>query len=105
MTLHDSTYIALHPYLYTLHTHICIHYIHIRIICTHYIHIYIGGFDEETVSQMHFGGFERAPGEDMSRDTDTNRPKTRKEIMAEVIAKSKLHKVCSIVYMYVCMSV
>lgn len=38
--------------------------------------------DADTVSEMHFGGFERADG----------RPKTRKEVMAEVVAKSKLHR-------------
>lgn len=43
-----------------------------------------GGFDARTTEDLHFGGFERP-------DSDP-RPKTRKEVMQEIIAKSKLHK-------------
>ncbi|KAJ3071419.1 nucleolar complex protein 14, partial [Podochytrium sp. JEL0797] len=43
-----------------------------------------GNIDRETVKFDHFGGFED--------DTDPDRRKTKSEIMAEVIAKSKFHK-------------
>ncbi|KAI8052601.1 nucleolar protein 14 [Gilbertella persicaria] len=43
--------------------------------------------DRNIVSQMHFGGFdEDAP------QNDSDRPKSKNEVMKEIIAKSKMHK-------------
>ncbi|KAF9954201.1 nucleolar complex protein 14 [Mortierella alpina] len=47
-----------------------------------------GGIGGDIVSHSHFGGFDEAPEE---RDED-GRPKTKAEVMKEVIAKSKFHK-------------
>lgn len=38
---------------------------------------------------MHFGGFD----DDKNETEDSDRPKSKNEIMKEIIAKSKLHKV------------
>ena len=45
-----------------------------------------GNIDSEVVKHVHFGGFDDAQG-------DPNAKKSRSEIMKEVIAKSKMHKV------------
>jgi hypothetical protein len=45
-----------------------------------------GKIDEAQVDQLHFGGFE-------SNNNSDGRKKTRQEIMQEIIAKSKMHKV------------
>lgn len=50
-----------------------------------------GQLDRNIVAKTHFGGFEDSHRED---HTDAEgRPKSRAEIMKEVIAKSKMHKV------------
>lgn len=48
-----------------------------------------GQLDKKIVSQMHFGGF----GDE--EEQEEGRPKSRAEIMKEIIAKSKMHKVRS----------
>lgn len=47
-----------------------------------------GQLSKEMVSQMHFGGFE-----DGQQTTEDGKPKSRSEIMKEIIAKSKFYKV------------
>lgn len=50
-----------------------------------------GIIDPRTVSRAHFGGF----GEEEDDMKHSDRPKSKAEVMREVIAKSKLHKVRS----------
>lgn len=49
-----------------------------------------GIIDPRTVSRSHFGGF----GEEEEDMKHSDRPKSKAEVMREVIAKSKLYKVC-----------
>ncbi|CAG8528317.1 11595_t:CDS:10, partial [Ambispora leptoticha] len=50
-----------------------------------------GIIDSKTVAKNHFGGFNESEQEDIS-DSHPQRPKSKKEIMEEIIGKSKLHK-------------
>lgn len=47
-----------------------------------------GDIDEEIVDEYHFGGLMRK-----KEDGQEGRPKTKKEVMEEIIAKSKFYKV------------
>ncbi len=47
-----------------------------------------GEIDEEIVDEYHFGGLMRKKD-----DGPEGRPKTKKEVMEEIIAKSKFYKV------------
>ncbi|KAI8141258.1 nucleolar protein 14 [Fennellomyces sp. T-0311] len=47
-----------------------------------------GQLDRNVVSQMHFGGFD----DDKKNEGDEERPKSRAEVMKEIIMKSKLYK-------------
>ena len=49
-----------------------------------------GGLDDAHVRQLHFGGFREDAGD---FEPTQQRDRSYKEIMAEVIAKSKMHKV------------
>ncbi|TRM67830.1 nucleolar protein 14 [Schizophyllum amplum] len=54
-----------------------------------------GQIDRDIVKKAHFGGFEEgdAGDEDEDEDGQPARKKSKAEVMAEVIAKSKMHKV------------
>ena len=52
-----------------------------------------GAIDADVVHSSHFGGFEESPRGRRQPEADDGRPRTKKEIMEEVIAKSKYHKV------------
>ncbi|KAF9930670.1 nucleolar complex protein 14 [Linnemannia zychae] len=49
-----------------------------------------GAIGSETVSRSHFGGFDEAPAPDETHED--GRPKSKAEVMKEIIAKSKFHK-------------
>ena len=57
--------------------------------------------DKNIVNQMHFAGFadssknEKPFGSKARQEAADSRPKSRNEIMKEIIAKSKMHKVCT----------
>ncbi|EJD53655.1 Nop14-like protein [Auricularia subglabra TFB-10046 SS5] len=51
-----------------------------------------GGLDRLTVARDHFGGFGEERDEEAEDDDQPERKKTKAEVMAEVIAKSKEHK-------------
>ncbi|KZT05576.1 Nop14-like protein [Laetiporus sulphureus 93-53] len=51
-----------------------------------------GQIDRQTVQKAHFGGFEEEEAEEDDQD-EPARKKTKAEVMAEVIAKSKMHKI------------
>ncbi|KAF9514135.1 hypothetical protein BS47DRAFT_1343462 [Hydnum rufescens UP504] len=51
-----------------------------------------GQIDSETVKQVHFGGFKDEDAEDEDEDGQPPRKKTKAEVMAEVMAKSKEYK-------------
>lgn len=53
----------------------------------------LGEIDEETVNAAHFGGFEPKRKTDGEEDGE-ERVKTKKEVMEELIAKSKYYRVC-----------
>lgn len=46
--------------------------------------------DSKIVSRLHFGGFE----DDEAEEGEGERHKSKHEVMKEIIAKSKMHKVC-----------
>ncbi|TCD67264.1 nucleolar complex protein 14 [Steccherinum ochraceum] len=52
-----------------------------------------GMLDQRTVSKSHFGGFEDENEDDEEEEDEPERKKTKAEVMAEVIAKSKEHKI------------
>jgi len=55
--------------------------------------------DRDTVARAHFGGFGEDGGQDDDLDSNGEpRKKSKAEVMAEVIAKSKEHKVCCAFY-------
>ena len=47
------------------------------------------------MKKAHFGGFDDDDGSDEDEDGEPARKKSKAEVMAEVIAKSKMHKVYS----------
>ncbi len=52
----------------------------------------VGAIDRRTVQKSHFGGFDDDE-EDEEEDGEPERKKSKAEVMSEVIAKSKEHKV------------
>ncbi|KAJ3568764.1 hypothetical protein NP233_g5503 [Leucocoprinus birnbaumii] len=53
----------------------------------------MGQLDQQLVSQAHFGGFEKEAIDPDVEDEEPARKKSKAEVMAEVIAKSKEHKI------------
>ncbi|KAI4528144.1 Nop14-like protein [Schizophyllum commune Loenen D] len=51
-----------------------------------------GQIDSDIVKKAHFGGFDDDEGSDEDEDGEPARKKSKAEVMAEVIAKSKMHK-------------
>ncbi|KAL1743101.1 nucleolar protein 14 [Schizophyllum fasciatum] len=51
-----------------------------------------GQIDRDIVKKTHFGGFDDDEGSDEDEDGQPARKKSKAEVMAEVIAKSKMHK-------------
>ncbi|KAI5893598.1 Nop14-like protein [Schizophyllum commune H4-8] len=51
-----------------------------------------GQIDRDIVKKAHFGGFDDDEGSDEDEDGEPARKKSKAEVMAEVIAKSKMHK-------------
>ncbi|KAJ8455197.1 hypothetical protein ONZ45_g19016 [Pleurotus djamor] len=51
-----------------------------------------GQISKEAVHKAHFGGFGDTPADDEEEDGEETRKKSKAEVMAEVIAKSKEHK-------------
>lgn len=49
-----------------------------------------GQLDRSIVNKMHFGGFD---DDEQEPKDDNDRPKSKNEVMKELIAKSKMHKV------------
>lgn len=59
----------------------------------------MGEIDEATVNAAHFGGFEpKRPKEGEEEGDEEERTKTKKEVMEEVIAKSKYYRVRECAY-------